>query len=79
MGERCGGNERELQSGRRRGECATAWFERDQSFGLLGCFVFFCFPKIFSALSFHCRLVFTGEVWLGYNHIGPSIFFLNLF
>jgi hypothetical protein len=23
-----------------------------------------------------CSLVFIGEVWLGYKHIGPSTFFL---
>jgi hypothetical protein len=49
MGERCGGSERELHSGRRRGECAAAWFERDESFGLLGFFCVLLFHKFFSA------------------------------
>jgi hypothetical protein len=49
MGEQCGGCERELQSGRRRVECAAAWFERDESFGLLGFFCVLLFLKIFSA------------------------------
>ena len=48
MGERCGGCERELQSGRRRGECAAAWFERDESFSLLRFFCVLLPPKIFS-------------------------------
>jgi hypothetical protein len=54
------------------------WLEKVRFLGFFLLFpLIFCHsPQNFSPPSlFHCSMVFTGEVWLDHNHIGPSTFF----